>query len=307
MSATSQQPGLTLAAFGDLHIWRFGLDWDFAPKRLLGLANLALRRARRFPIAIQTAIIERLTAEDADHILFTGDISTTSLRAEFEQGQMLLAPLMLRWGERFHAIPGNHDRYTPRAARRRDFERLFLGHAQTYPYTVRLNTTWSLVAIDASVPRALSSRGRMSDEAIAALDAELAREQAAGRQIAVLGHYPLAYPERVRPSWEHVLPERERVLEVLAGRGVKLYLHGHKHWRWLVERAGILHANCGSAGLDSRRRRAGYIRVRIDGPRIAGVAAVSLNPQWTPDLPAGDAWALQELAPEACRGAHARP
>lgn len=302
LSASSQQPALTLVAFSDLHMWRFGWDWDFSPKRILGLTNLALRRARHYPIAVQTAVIERLATEQADHILFTGDISTTSLRSEFEQGQMLLAPLMLRWGERFHAIPGNHDRYTPRTARRRDFERLFLGRAQNYPYTVRMGETWSLVAIDCSIPRAVSSRGRMSDEAIAALDAELAKERAAGRQLAVMGHYPLAYPERVRPSWEHVLPERARVLEVLESHGVKLYIHGHKHCRWLVDRGSALHANCGSAGLDGHGRRAGYIRVRIEGPKIASIESVSLDPAWTPSQPAtSDVWVRQELSVETCR------
>lgn len=283
-------------------MWRFGWDWDFSPKRILGLANLALRRARHYPIAVQTAIIEHLATERADHILFTGDISTTSLRSEFEQGQMLLAPLMLRWGEKFHAIPGNHDRYTPHTARRKDFERLFLGHAQVYPYTVRLNDDWSLIAIDCSIPRALSSRGRMSDDEIAALDAELEHEKASGRQLAVMGHYPLAYPVRVRATWEHVLPERARVLDVLQKHGVQLYIHGHKHWRWLVECGGMLHANCGSAGLDSRNRRAGYIRLHFDGRNIASIESVSLSPSWTAAHPAApDSWARQELLPEACR------
>lgn len=280
-------------------MWRFGWDWDFSPKRILGLTNLALRRARHYPIAVQTAIVERLATEQADHILFTGDISTTSLRSEFEQGQMLLAPLMLCWGDRFHAIPGNHDRYTPRTARRRDFERLFLGRAQTYPYTIRMGQYWSLVAIDCSIPRALSSRGRMSEEAIAALDAELAREKASGRQLAVMGHYPLVYPQRVRPSWEHVLPERGRVLDVLESHGVKLYIHGHKHWRWLVERGSALHANCGSAGLDSRERRAGFIRLHLDGPNVSAIESVSLSTAWTPDRPTtSDAWVRRELKPE---------
>ncbi|MCE5228770.1 metallophosphoesterase [bacterium] len=302
LTAGEQSNSLTLAAFSDLHMWRFGWDWDFSPKRLLGLANLALRRARHYPIAAQTALIERLATENADHLLFTGDISTTSLRTEFEQGQMLLAPIVLRWGGRFHAIPGNHDRYTPRTAGRHDFEQLFLGREQTYPYTVRLNENWSLVAFDCSVPRTLSSRGRMSDDQLAKLGAELARERAAGRQLIVMGHYPLVYPKGIWASWEHVLPERGRVRALLESQGVKLYIHGHKHYRWLTQSGSMLHANCGSAGYDSRNRRPGYLRIQLDATEVSSIQAVVMNSSWSPAHPVAEgSWKIEDLTSEMCR------
>lgn len=293
----NSQASITLVAFSDLHMWRFGWDGDLCPKCLLGLANLALRRARHYPIAAQTAMIERLADEQADHVLFAGDITTTSLRAEFEQGQMLLAPLMLRYEGRFHAIPGNHDRYTPRAAKQRLYERLFLGRDQSYPFTVRIGEGWSLVAIDCSVPRWLTSRGQITDENMGRIGEALARERSAGRQVMVMGHYPLVYPKHVFPSWEHILPGRDRLRALLQSHGVKLYLHGHKHLRWLTATGPMIHANCGSAGFDCHARRPGYIRIRLDGPEIASFEAISMSRSWNPAHPAtADSWITEELA-----------
>ena len=74
---------LTLIHFGDLHLWRYGLGGDPWPKRLLGLANLKLRRGRQFPTRIAEAVGEQLAREEADYVLFSGDLTTTALPAEF--------------------------------------------------------------------------------------------------------------------------------------------------------------------------------------------------------------------------------
>ena len=64
--AAGSAEDLTLIHFGDLHLWRFGVDRDLFPKRLLGLSNLALRRRRAFPQAVAHALVEKLHGEKAD-------------------------------------------------------------------------------------------------------------------------------------------------------------------------------------------------------------------------------------------------
>ncbi len=295
---------LELAHFGDLHLWRFGWDGELNPKLMLGLGNLWFNRASRFPAAASLAVIEKLTRESADHVIFTGDLTTAALRSEFEQARMLLEPVLERWPGRFHAIPGNHDRYTRGATRRRHFEQLFLQSDQEYPFIVRLKGRWSLIGFDCSVPRVFSSRGSMSDMAIAGLERALAAERDAGRELLVMGHYPLVYPDWLRPSWEHVLPERARLTWLMREFGVRVYLHGHKHHRWLLEAEGLLHLNCGSAGMDGlgAARRPGFVKLRLEGERISA-RALHLASGWRPEH-SGEGWVEHDLPPQAT---HFRP
>ena len=181
---------MRLIHFGDLHLWRYGFDGDPSLKRLLGLTNLALHRARLFPEAIAQALASRLAEEEAGYFLFSGDLSTASLRAEFEAGRRLFAPLIERNPGRWIAIAGNHDRYTPCAQRQRLFERHFSGSERSYPYTVDLNDQWTLVVIDCSVARLLTARGRLSQADLEQLDHMLVAQQSRGRRLAVMGHYP---------------------------------------------------------------------------------------------------------------------
>ena len=267
--------GLTLLHFGDLHLWRLGWDFDFTIKRVLGLTNLIVQRGRRFPEGVAQSVIQRLTREEADFVLFSGDLTTTSLRREFEAGRRLLQPLLDRWNGRFIAIPGNHDRYTSRAARQQLFETLFHNGGRELPFTTNLDERWTLVGFDCSVPRHISSRGRLQPELLGRLDAILVRLQEQGRRIAVMGHYPLLYPEGIRPSWEHVLPERALLLAMLKRRGVSLYLHGHSHRRWLIQADGLTHLNCGSAGMVGSHpaRQPGYLRIHLGPDGILAVQA----------------------------------
>jgi 3',5'-cyclic AMP phosphodiesterase CpdA len=256
-----------LIHFGDLHVWRIGLDADLFPKRFLGLANLALRRGREFPPAVARAVAARLAEETADFLLFSGDLTTTALAAEFVAGRELLGPLFERWGERLIAIPGNHDRYTPRATRGRLFERLFLRREMNYPFSIDLDQRWTAVAFDCSVPRWLTSTGRLDPPRLDALRRVLRRERERGRELLVLGHYPAVYPPSVAASWDHSLPagQRRALLKALQEHDVRLYLHGHKHRRWLLRADGLLHLNCGAAGGLGKTddRRPGYLKIKL--------------------------------------------
>jgi 3',5'-cyclic AMP phosphodiesterase CpdA len=248
---------------------------------VLGLTNLVLRRGRRFPEPVAQAVIRELSQEQADFVLFSGDLTTTALRREFEAGRRLLQPLLDHWNGRFIAIPGNHDRYTPRATRHRLFESLFHDANRELPFAMDLDERWSLVGFDCAVPRPLSSRGRLHPELLGRLDDILGRLQQQARHIAVMGHYPLLYPQGVKPSWEHVLPERAALLAMLNRRGVSLYLHGHSHRRWLIQADGLTHLNCGSAGMvgTSPARRPGYLRIHLGSDGSLAVQAHWLGPK----------------------------
>jgi 3',5'-cyclic AMP phosphodiesterase CpdA len=279
MTEPIQSP-LTLIHFGDLHVWNFGLDGDFAFKRLLGLANLALRRARKFPAPLARMFVEQLEREEADFVLFTGDLTTTALKREFAAGRDLVHPLVRRWEDRFIAIPGNHDRYTHRATHSRLFETHFQSPHGDLPFAVDLNDQWTLVAFDCAVPRRVSSRGHVSPQMMESLEQQLAEQHARGRSLIAAGHYPLLYPGHHKPGWEHILPQRDEVLRLLQAHGVQAYLHGHVHHRWRLDAGGLTHLNCGSSGLNGRvpARRPGYLKLTLGEDGLARVEMHWLQP-----------------------------
>ena len=271
----SARDGWTLVHFGDLHLWHIGWDRDFYWKRLLGLANLMLRRGRQFPRTMALELVEQLSHETtAEAVLFSGDLSTTGLREEFKAGRHLFHPLLKRHGNRFVAIPGNHDRYTPRVMQCKLFEHHFLGCAeQVYPFAIDLTDPWTVVAFDCSVPRRITSRGHMGERAMAQLHHCLERHGRRGRKLIALGHYPLVFPAGVPERWNHAIPERGLLYDLLHENGVSIYLHGHRHERCWVYEAALHHCNCGWAGqLDTHpSQSAGYLRIHLkaEGPESA--------------------------------------
>jgi len=281
--------------FSDLHVWRRALDFrDPAFKRFLGFANLILRRGRAFPPSLSRLVVEEILRSSADAVVFSGDLTTTALADEFRMARDLFAPIREKWGERFLLIPGNHDRYTPAALRRRHYEANF-PHALTVepsrPVASRViadakngkgatdGNGIAFVGFDAAVPRRIESTGLFSSAVAEALDAELARQEKEGRPVVLIGHFPYAAPAGVRAKHGHRLVGAERLIEIVARRKPVLYLHGHKHRRWAfhpVETPGTLCVNSGSAGLATRDplTRAGFVEIEIDTAGSAKPGAV---------------------------------
>ena len=298
MHAPTDTDSLTLIHFGDLHLWRYGMDGDPYLKRWLGLANLFLRRHRWFPPAVADALAERFINEQSDWILFCGDLTTTGLRAEFDAARRLFEPLRQRIGERLVAIPGNHDRYTPKVARNNLFERNFLAANQDYPFAVDLNDHWTLIALDLSRPRLISARGEIDDALLARIRDLLDRQRTRDRRLIVMGHYPLVDSPSGHHGWSHQLVGREKVLAELERAGVVVYLHGHVHKRCRIDHNGVTHINCGSAGRigpSNPLRRAGYTQIQLGPERLESVQAVWLtnDPPYTTTHP--PQWSSAEL------------
>jgi len=290
-----------LIHFSDLHVWREkGWDGDPCIKRLFGKVNLHLRRKGRYPPAWGRAILEAIAAREAAAVIFSGDVSSASLVGEFETGFELFAPLREKWDERFLIIPGNHDRYTPRATQRRLFEKHVLGRDREYPFAARIAEDIGVVGIDLSGPRPFTARGRLSEAELSRIAEKVERQRGETDFVVVVGHYPLVYPPDFRPSWQHVLPRREELAQTLVQAGASLYLHGHVHRRWVLRAAahdggldvshwagepsgkgpGMVCIDAGSAGMRETdpNRAAGFVEIKIDAGRVASVETLVLRP-----------------------------
>src|SRR5690606_5847140 len=139
---------------------------------------------------------------ESSYCLLSGDLSGTGLKSEvsaaigaqrvFHEHQV---PIL--------GVPANHDRYTKGRLVLSRFEKLISPQERVeYPYIKQLNACWWLVGLNAATPRIFTSRGKVSDQQIAAAK-ELMKDLPEHAGIVILCHYPFIVPEDVNWSWHH--------------------------------------------------------------------------------------------------------
>ena len=223
---------MRLVLFGDIHLYRLWLmPWQLASKRILGQSNLILNRRKTFRHDLLKAMIDQAIGLEPDMLLLSGDVTTTSLKKEFEDVAAVLKPLADRVPTVL--VPGNHDRYTFHAARSRVIDRMLDKWVPDhFPHTRGLTDRWRLLALDGAVPRVYNARGRLGRvqfEAAKTVVESLDETQG----LVVLCHYPCALPSHVHEHASHALEERDALREVLENcRGRVVSIHGHIHQPW---------------------------------------------------------------------------
>ncbi|MEM6458044.1 MAG: metallophosphoesterase, partial [Planctomycetota bacterium] len=223
---------MKLCVLGDLHLF----DLDVHPRRLLSKrvfahGNLMLNRRHRFNHALLPALMQKVVDVDPELVLFSGDVSTSSLEREFEDLLEHIAPLTDQIPGVL--VPGNHDRYTFRSRRVRRIETILERvMPAAFPHVRELRPGWRLLALDSAVPNRVFSRGALGNTQFRGA-VEAIRAVPRGEGLVVLCHYPCSLPPRVPSAWSHDLREAEalrRELAACAGRVV--YVHGHIHKPW---------------------------------------------------------------------------
>ena len=264
--------------FGDIHVWRVEVIWSdlFYPKRYLGGLNLLLNRRKQFPPALGKSVIEEITKQNADLVVFSGDMTTSSLESEFAACAELFEPLQKKWGDHFFVIPGNHDRYTPRSVSKGLYEKYFPygAMAKNRLRELILDGNRVMIGFDASRPFKIRSNGLLDTALFTDLRDSLQKHREAGRDIILVGHFPAQYPEEVPAKWDHQLIGREKLLSLLDEFQPLAYLHGHKHLRWRIGNQ----INCGAAGMvsTSREKQAGFVKIKLGEAGIDSVTGFAL-------------------------------
>lgn len=236
---------MRLALIGDIHFYRLAVSpLSLLGKRALGQGNLWLRRRRSFRSALLEPVLQRAVFLECDAALFSGDLTTTALSEEFgDVAEVLLkylvpmqAPDQARLGQRLPGliVPGNHDRYTFSSARQRLLEKTFADLVpSTFPSCTALSPSWTLVGLDAAVPRVLTSRGRLGREQLRAFESIVSslNDQ---QGLIVLCHYPLLRPPGAHDNWGHRIADQADLRRIIAtSRARVIYLHGHVHRPWV--------------------------------------------------------------------------
>jgi 3',5'-cyclic AMP phosphodiesterase CpdA len=256
----------------DIHFWQY----EFNPLRLMskrftGMVSLLAGRARRFRLAGVPRLVERVRRLEPDHVLITGDMTTTALPDEFRAARRALAGWLDDPG-RVTIIPGNHDRYTWWAHRSRRFEK-FLGEfapRREYPWLRSLDPVTAILGLDPT-RAAVTARGTLPLEQLAsARELVAAAGDRAGRLI-VACHYPVSAPgDHVRKLAGKRLINAGDLARWLATIGPHLYCCGHIHAAWAfrpAELPGQLCLNPGAPLMSSRggRNPPGFLEVVLDG------------------------------------------
>ncbi|MEM6854230.1 MAG: metallophosphoesterase [Planctomycetota bacterium] len=231
---------MKLAVLGDIHLFTL----DVHPRRLLSKrvfahTNLLMNRRHRFNHALLPALVDKAKSLSPELVLFSGDVSTSSLEREFEDLLEVVAPLVeaapAGAGIPGVLVPGNHDRYTFRSRRVKRIETILQKVMPAeFPHVRELRPGWRLLALDSAIPNRLFSRGALGKAQFRGA-VEAIRAVPEGEALLVLCHYPCTLPPRVPSAWSHDLKEAEALRrELTACRGRVVYVHGHIHKPWHV-------------------------------------------------------------------------
>ena len=240
---------MRIVHISDIHFWRY----EFHPlrlmsKRLLGMASLVVRRARRFRLERVPELVEYVRSLEPDHILITGDVTTTALPAEFQAAKTALRH-WLHDPAKVTVVPGNHDRYTMRAHRSRRFERFFgdFSPGQPYPWLRMLEEGTAILGLDPTRP-SISARGELPRTQLIRAQEIIEDAQDVARLV-IACHYPVGAP----PEFQREYARKPLVNAIELGRwlstiGPHLFCCGHVHAVWAYQPESIPNQLCLNPG-----------------------------------------------------------
>jgi predicted phosphodiesterase len=266
----------------DIPLRRFPrLGW----RRLLAQTEYRLLgRRKRFLLVPSTVarLLEEAARLRVDHLLVSGDLTALALREEFEAARVALQS----WRGRMTILPGNHDVYTPAAARERLFEGTFEQELRSdlpeycregpYPVVKLLGDDAALVALSsARVPLCPGiAAGWVGDAQRKALAAILGDSRITQRAVLVSVHHGPFRPSGQRDRITHGLVDGREVLSVAAKGGALGLCHGHIHHRYRLQASSGIPVFC--AGSSTQKGREGYWVYELGGRALRSAEAVSL-------------------------------
>lgn len=234
---------LRIAHLSDIHISSpsMTLRKMWTGKRLLGGANMLLRRRHDYKNEFLAPIIKHVLEQNFDHVIVSGDLSTTALDAEFSFAKEQLLPLIQK--EILTTIPGNHDIYTQKSEKQKRYEKYFsMCHGETqngdaYPFVRKVGEELAIIGVNTCLATGpLQAWGQIGERQLDAIGKRLEENKGKFR-ILVIHHHIL---DRVGTPGKPVrsLKDRDALLGMLRKAGAEMILHGHDHARYDYEVEG---------------------------------------------------------------------
>ena len=194
---------MRIIQLSDVHVWRYSYNpFHLFNKRVLGTASLLAGRARSFRLERLESVVARVKGLAADHILITGDLTTTALKAEFQDAREALADLLAD-PSRTTVIPGNHDRYTDGSVRFRQFEAFFgeFAPSEKFPWLRYPRSRDRDPRLLDPTRAHISARGYLPPDSTAMARDLLAGQSPRPRRLIVACHYPVFAHVLLLRSW----------------------------------------------------------------------------------------------------------
>lgn len=266
---------MRIVHLSDIHFWQYEFNpLRLTSKRLAGMASLVAGRARRFRLAGLPGLVARVRGLEADHLLITGDLTTTALPDEFRAARRALADL-LSDPARVTIVPGNHDRYTWWSHRTRRFEK-FLGEFAPqphYPWLRPLDPGTAILGLDPT-RAAITARGKIPAGQLRKARDLVAQAGERVRRLIVACHYPVeAPPEHVYRLRMKRLLNAAELAEWLETIGPHLFCCGHVHAAWAFRPTRLPDQLCLNPGAPLMVAHAGggppgFLEIELDGPDV---------------------------------------
>lgn len=278
---------MRIIQLSDVHVWRYSYNpLHLFNKRVLGTASLLAGRASQFRLERLDSVVSRVREVGADHLLITGDLTTTALPAEFRDALAALHDLLTD-PNRVSVIPGNHDRYTDGSVRYRQFEKYFgkFAPSEVFPWIRRLDDETAILGLDATRAH-ISARGLLPPEQLAKARELLADPANRVRRLIVASHYPVQAPSTHAAELK---PKRLRndaeVAAWLATVGPHLYCCGHVHAAWAFVPQGLPHQLCLNSGAPLLRdptglRPPGFLEIELHDRSVSVLHHAWIGSSW---------------------------
>ncbi len=278
---------MRIIQLSDIHVWRYSFNpFRLFNKRVVGITSLLAGRAKRFRLDRLDAVVRRVASLEPDHLLITGDLTTTALPDEFADARAALAPLLVD-PARVTVIPGNHDRYTSGSVRHQAYEKVFgeFMPRLTFPWLRPLDDRTAILGLDATRSH-LSATGRLPLAQLDEARSLVADPATRPRRLIVASHYPvLAPPVYTEELAFKRMKNADEVRAWLATIGRHLYCCGHVHAAWSYSPADWpdhLSLNSGAPLLrdPTGLRPPGFLEITLHDNAVATTHHAWLGDDW---------------------------
>jgi 3',5'-cyclic AMP phosphodiesterase CpdA len=283
------------ALISDVHVfdgdglWREDVT-DFSPHRLLGLANILLRRGPgKYRTDVLAASLADMRAEGVQHLVCAGDVTNLAMECEFAKA----AGVFETFGppESMTFCPGNHDIYVPAQKDGALFRQYFGRYCRSdvavpspggdgFPI-LQLRGGVAFLGLNSGIPNTAAGEVGAAQwrAAYEMLRTSAAQSLLAAARFRVLVQHHPAQDPAVRGTTllqqvGHGLRDWRDLGEFAAEHAFDLVVHGHLHVPYrarLSTSPGTLVYESGSGTLmtDDRSRVARYTVFELDGASLA--------------------------------------
>lgn len=253
---------------------------QFFSKRWLGNANLLLFRKQLKKRDLLYSLPPLFKELKPDYLFLTGDVATTAMEEEFSLARDFVREVE-RLGIPVSLVPGNHDRYTRQSDRRERFYHYFPCEMlrRERLEVKQLKEGWWWIGLDCAHATSLFFSCGTFFERIEERLVRLQSELPQSARIVMGNHFPLFGVGSPR----HALRRREALQRLLQRwPQVKLYLHGHEHTPYSIDRRKEGYPLILNAGSAAQLPVGGFTCIDVGSEALSVRPFIYAEERWQP-------------------------